>query len=161
MKKLIAMFCILFAVVVNAQTSKIEMSWEHDADSMRVTKEYVLYQGPDEVSGAPVLRIPYSGQPLNAAYEWIPPSGNPGDKIKVYFSMSAVSNLDGTETSRIMGVDSATGKNYIEWVVPQPPFKPPHKLTLNVTIAVAKAGKPPQTKNKIPPAILDDIKKQK
>ena len=117
MKKLIALFCILLAGPVFAETVKI--SWEQKQVDLSSLAGWRVFMGylSDVATHTEIIAIEYTGQPPPyVAQKDVAVTGQAGQIVKVYFSIAAYSK-NGNVTPRISG-KTPDGQDSLEIQIP-------------------------------------------
>jgi hypothetical protein len=103
------------ASVVFAET--VKMSWKQPTEDLVNLKEWVLYMADSPtVTPTKIEVVPYTGQTSLTVSKQVTVTGTPGETVKRYFSIAAVSK-NGNMTDRVQG-KTVTGLDYLEFVIP-------------------------------------------
>ena len=114
-----------------AQTaSHIKVVWQMKATDLPYVKEFKIYSGNSPDPTVVTNTLAYTGQATLTANVAIKAPGNPGDTVKQYISVSAVSK-SGDETAKAVGLTSA-GKDFLEFVVPYPDVSIPFEVIIEI-----------------------------
>ena len=137
MKKLflVVMICLIVSIA-NAET--VKMSWTQNEADLLSLDRWRIYYGLNVDTQNILVDIQFSGQtsPYTTT-QTIKISGTPGQWIRVYFAISAISK-NGKESLKTLG-KTASGADSLELQIPFGDINTPQELIIELIVEPSKA----------------------